>query len=247
MNRSMRTRATAVVVAWVSAVMGLLAAPAAHAQWAVIDVAAIQQLVMQINYWRQQIEAMGQELEQLEETHSALTGGRGMEALLPFGDDERNYLPSDWAEVSRVLAGESARYGELADAVAVVVDAHAVLTPERLGAMSAPMRASVVEARGAAAGLAVMTQEAYAQAAQRFASLSDLVNAIGRAEDAKAIADLQGRIAAEQAMLANEQAKLDVLYQAAQSERWVREQQLRELAIAGHGEFDTRLRPELPE
>lgn len=225
----------------------LIAMPTAHSQWAVIDAAAIRQLVAQINYWRQQIAAMGRELEQLEATHSALTGGRGMEALLPLGDGERNYLPRNWAEVSRVLAGESVRYGALADAVAAAVDARAVLTPARLGAMSAAERASVVEARQASAGVAVMTREAYAQAAERFAALADLVHAIGGAEDAKAIADLQGRIAAEQAMLANEQAKLSVLYQAAESERWVREQQLRELAIAGHGEFDRRLHPVLPE
>jgi type IV secretion system protein VirB5 len=225
----------------------LMAMPPAQAQMAVIDVAAIRQLVAQINYWRQQITAMGEELDQLEETHAALTGPRGMEALLPMADIERNYLPRDWAEVSRVLAGESARYGVLANAVTAAVDARAVLTPARLGAMTEAERASVVEARQAAAGLAVMTREAYAQAAERFGSLATLVSAIGEADDAKAIADLQGRIAAEQAMLGNEQAKLAVLYQAAESERWVREQQLRELAIAGHGEFGTRLQPVLPE
>ena len=242
----MTGRAGVTVVVSVVLLIGLVPMPA-RAQMAVIDVAAIRQLVMQINYWRQQIAAMGEELDQLEETHAALTGGRGMEALLPLGDDERNYLPSDWAEVSRVLTGESARYGELADAVAEVVDARAVLSPARLDSMSEAERTSVVEAREAAAGLTVMTREAYAQAAERFVSLASLVNAIGNAEDAKAIADLQGRIAAEQAMLENEQAKLAVLYQAAQSERWLREQQLRELAISGHGEFATRLRPELPE
>jgi type IV secretion system protein VirB5 len=236
------------VVVTVSAVLliGLVPLPA-RAQWAVIDVAAIQQLVMQINYWRQQIEAMGAELNQLEETHAALTGGRGMEGLMPLGDAERNYLPRDWAEVSRVLAGQSARYGAMADAVSELINERAVLTPERLDSMTAPMRTSVVEARESAAGLTVMTREAYRQAAERFAALAGLVNAIGNADDAKAIADLQGRIAAEQAMLENEQAKLQVLYHAAEAERWAREQQLRELAIAGHGEFDTRLRPELPE
>jgi type IV secretion system protein VirB5 len=242
----MKRRSGAVVTVSAALFIGLVPMPA-RAQWAVIDVAAIQQLVMQIDYWRQQIEAMGEELNQLEETHAALTGGRGMEDLMPLGDAERNYLPGDWAEVSRVLAGQSAQYGAMADAVTELISDRAVLTPERLDAMSAPMRASVVEARESAAGLTVMTREAYRQAAERFAALAGLVNAIGNADDAKAIADLQGRIAAEQAMLENEQAKLQVLYHAAEAERWAREQQLRELAIAGHGEFDTRLRPELPE
>ena len=66
-----------------------------------------------------------------------------------------------------------------------------------------------------------MAQRAFTNAGQRFAALQSLVNAIGNAPDAKAIADLQGRIAAEEAMLGNEQAKLATLYQAAQAEQWL--------------------------
>jgi type IV secretion system protein VirB5 len=236
------------VMATVSAALiaGLAGPPRAEAAMAVIDVAAIRQLVAQVNYWRQQIDAMQRELDQLRETHAALTGPRGMETLLPFADAERNYLPRDWAGVAQVLAGQSGQYRALADAVEAGVEARAVLTPARLTAMTEAERTSVLEARRAATGLAVMTREAYAQAGARFAVLAQLVNAIGSAEDAKAIADLQGRIAAEQAMLENEQAKLALLAQAAESERWVREQELRELALAGHGVFAERLRPRPP-
>lgn len=226
--------------------MGLTVAPAAHAQWAVIDVAAIRQMVVQIEYWRQQISAMQREFEQLQRTHAALTGSRGMEALLPLTDAERNYLPSDWSEVAQVLAGRSAEYSALAAAVEAGISERAVLSPERLAAMSEAERLSVVEARRASMGLAVMMREAYSQAGERFSSLAQLVEAIGRADDAKAIADLQGRIAAEQAMLENEQAKLAVMAQVAAADAQLREQQLRELAIAGHGRFDTRLRPVMP-
>ena len=90
-----------------------------------------------------------------------------------------------------------------------------------------------------------MTREAFAQASARFASLAQLIQAIGTAADGKAILDLQGRIDAEQAMLENEQAKLAVLSQVAAAEAQVREQQRRELAIAGHGTFQARLRPVL--
>jgi len=243
----MRRRAGVVRAALGAAVvLGLGVAPAAQATYPVIDVAAIKQLVVQIDYWRQQITAMQQELTQLQQTHAALTGPRGMEALLPLGDGQRNYLPRDWGEVAQVLAGQSAQYATLAAAVEAGVEGRAVLSPERLAAMSEAERTSVIEGRRAAAGLAVMTREAYAQAGARFASLAQLVQAIGQAGDAKAIADLQGRIAAEQAMLENEQAKLGVLGQAAEAERQVRAQQLRELAIAGHGRFEARLRPVLP-
>ena len=107
-------------------------------------------------------------------------------------------------------------------------------------------RESILEGRRTSAGLAVMTREAYAQAGARFASLAQLVQAIGTATDAKAIADLQGRIAAEQAMLENEQAKLALLAQMAEAEGQLRAQQTRELVVAGHGSFESRLRPVLP-
>ena len=242
----MKRRAGVVAAVSAAVMLGLGVAPAAHAQMAVIDVAAIKQLVAQINYWKQQIDAMKKELDQLQKTHAALTGPRGMQALLPLNDLQRNYLPKDWAGVAAVLDGTSAQYGALAAAVEQGVAQRAVLTADRLAAMTDGERASIEQARRSSVGMAVMTREAYREAGARFASLAQLVQAIGQASDAKAIADLQGRIAAEQAMLENEQAKLAVLAQMAEAERQVRDLELRELAIDGHGTFQARLRPALP-
>lgn len=237
------------VMAAVSAALlvGLTAAPAAHAAYPVIDASAIKQLIVQISYWKRQIEAMKDELTQLQQTHAALTGGRGMELLLSTSEAERNYLPEDWAEMQRVLDGSSAKYTGLASALSAAMEAQAVLDDARLAALGLTERESVVRARQSAAAASVMAQRAYANAGQRFAALQELVTAIGSAPDAKAIADLQGRIAVEEAMLGNEQAKLATLYQSAQAEQWVQAAALREAAIAGHGQFESRLRPVLPE
>jgi type IV secretion system protein VirB5 len=232
---------------WGMIVGCLMAMPSAHAQWAVIDVAAIQQLVVQVNYWKQQVVGMQNQLNQLKQTHSALTGDRGMELLLPTNDVQRNYLPKDWAEMLKVLDGTSAQYGALTAAVTAAMDARAVLNDARLASLSEVERESVLRARQSASAAAVTAQRAYANAGQRFAALQSLVNAIGNAPDAKAIADLQGRIAAEEAMLDNEQAKLATLAQATQAEQWAQAAQLREAAIAGHGEFDKRFHPQLPQ
>jgi type IV secretion system protein VirB5 len=228
------------------AVLGMIGAPVAQAAYPVIDVAAIKHLVEQLGYWKDQLDAMDKELDQLRETHSALTGPRGMEHLLALTDEQRNYVPGSWAEVGAMLEGDSARYAALAGEVAALTETRAVLTDEALAGLTEGEREGVLEARRQAAGLAVMTRQAYAQAGRRFGELASLVSAIGTAGDAKAMADLQGRIAAEQAMLANEQAKLSALYQAAEADRWLREAQLRERAVAGHGQFASRLRPELP-
>jgi len=242
----MKMSAKRCVFSGVAAVSLGMASMPAHAVYPVIDAAAIRQLVAQIDYWRQQIAAMQRELTQLQQTYAALTGGRGMERLLPLSDAERNYLPRDWSEVAQVLSGQSARYGQLARAVTAAMNAAAVLDDAALGRLGTGERDSVIEARRDAAALGVLTQDAYAQASARFAQLSALVSAIGTAADAKAIADLQGRIAAEQTMLENEQAKLGSLYQAMQARQWQAQAVLRERAIAGHGEFTARLRPTPP-
>jgi type IV secretion system protein VirB5 len=237
----MRRHRTLVAVAVAGVVM---AAPRAEAQMAVIDAAAIKQLVVQVNYWKQQITAMGNELNQLKQTHAALTGPRGMEKLLALTEPERNYLPKDWAEVANVLEGQSAEYAQLAAAANGIVKLNAVLTPDALARLAPEERESIVATRQSAAGLAAMSREAFARASARFAALAGLIEAIGGALDAKAIEDLQGRIAAEQAMLENEQAKLVLLAQAAEADRRLREQRLAELALAGHGDFKRRLHPQ---
>lgn len=232
---------------WGMIVGCLMAMPSAQAQMAVIDVAAIRQLVAQVNYWRQQLTGMQNQLAQLQQTHAALTGGRGMEMLLPTNDAQRNYLPADWPEMLKVLDGTSGSYGGLSAAVASTIDTRRVLSDARLASLSEAERESILRARQSASGASVMAQHAFTNAGQRFAALQSLVNAIGNAPDAKAIADLQGRIAAEEAMLGNEQAKLATLYQAAQAEHWLQAGELREAAIAGHGEFDKRFHPQLPQ
>jgi type IV secretion system protein VirB5 len=169
-----------------------------------------------------------------------------MEALLAITPEQRNYLPGEWEAMRAALEGQSAEYGALARAVGAVVELRAVLSEAVLAEMTEAEREQLIEARQTAAGLVVMTRQAYAEASARFGSLAQLVAAIGGALDAKAVADLQARIGVEQTMLANEQAKLAVLYQMIEAERWVQGQQLKELGIAAHGRFDERFRPTPP-
>jgi type IV secretion system protein VirB5 len=83
--------------------------------------------------------------------------------------------------------------------------------------------------------LQVMARQSLSATSDRFTAIQQLIDAIPRARDPKAIMDLQARISAEQGMLANEQTKLQVLHQAAQAEEWARVQRAREQAIADIG------------
>lgn len=214
--------------------------PQAQAQWAVIDVGAIAQLIEQIATLREQLETARDQLDQARQQYDAMTGGRGMENLLR--GQQRNYLPPDWQSLEGALTGASGAYSALSRQMEAVVNSNAVLTPAQLAGLSDQEREQLLAARNSAAMFQVTSRRALEVNSARFASLQQLIDAIPGATDAKAVMDLQARIAAEQLMLQNEQTKLMVLQQAMEAEERARRQRASELAIANIGSL-RRLAP----
>jgi type IV secretion system protein VirB5 len=205
----------------------------ARAQMAVVDVRAIAQLVQQIHTMTEQLTTLQAHLQQARQTYESMTGDRGMEHLLAGA--VRNYLPEDWAALQAAVEQTSAAHPVLAAAIQASIQANAVLTDEQLAVLSAPVRAQLIAARRAAAMLQATAQQALGATSDRFASIQQLIDAIGGATDPKAVMDLQARIAAEQGMLQNDQTKLQVLFQAAQGEQWALQQHVREQVMADVG------------
>src|SRR6185437_10373512 len=112
----------------------LLRAPAAHAQWAVVDVGAIAQLIQEVQLIQQEVNTAQGELAQVRQTYQAMTGGRGMQNLL--GGVNRNYLPTSLADLQAVLAGNNAGFPQLAGELQQLTAAIAVLTPAQFAALS---------------------------------------------------------------------------------------------------------------
>jgi type IV secretion system protein VirB5 len=218
-----------------------LAAPAAHAQFAVIDVASVTQLVTEVQDLEQALTVARDQLEQAQTQLRSMSGDRGMERLL--AGTNRNYLPADWDELTAAMNATSPAYAGLSAAVKSALAADAVLTPQQLGSLSPLMQQQLVGERATAALLQALSRQALANASGRFADLQQLITAIGTAADQKSILDLDARIGAEQAMLQNERTKLAMLVAAAQAQRWSDEEQARERSIAGQGEFTTRFQP----
>lgn len=216
--------------------VGLLAAGiprAAQAQFAVIDVASIAQLVQEVQQLEQQVATARSQLAQAQSEYAAITGNRGMQLLL--SGTNRNYLPTDSAQLSQVMSGSSSAYPALAATATGLIVANAVLTPSQVAQLSSTQQAQLSAARQPPAMLEATSQAALVNSSNRFASLQQLISAIGGAADQKASLDLNARIAAENGMLQNESTKLQVLYQVAQSQEWARAQRLREQAIADQG------------
>src|SRR5271170_698483 len=79
------------------------ATPAAHAQFAVIDVASVAQLLSEVQTLGQQVETARNQLAQAESEYRSITGGRGMQQLL--AGTPRNYLPPNWAALQGAATG----------------------------------------------------------------------------------------------------------------------------------------------
>jgi type IV secretion system protein VirB5 len=201
--------------------------PRAYAQFAVIDVGAIAQLIQEVRQMQQALQTAQNQLNQAQQEYQSITGPRGMQNLL--SNLNRNYLPSTWAQLPMALASP----------IQSQINTNAVLTSSQVAALSSPEQQQLNAARSNAALLQVVTQQAYATTSSRFASVQTLINAIASATDQKGILDLQARIGAEQGMLQTDSTKLNVLYQAAQAQEWARRQSALEQVVAGVGNLRT--------
>jgi type IV secretion system protein VirB5 len=233
----METRTLASICVWIC----LLVAPAARAQFAVIDVGAITQLLAQVQLLENQLKTAQQHLSQAQQAFASTTGGRGMEQLLR--GTARNYLPTNWAQLQAVMQSGGGQFGGLAGDVSATVSANAVLSEQALALLHPEVRKRVAEQRQLTALRQSLAREALQSASNRFQSLQQLIDVIPAAVDQKAVLDLQARIAAESAMLANEHIKLLTLSEVVKSQERAEQQQLQEEAILGHGQFATRFQP----
>ena len=216
------------------ALSGALAfTPPAKAQWAVIDVGAITQLIIQVKQLENAIQVAQSTLGQAQQAYTAITGGRGMQLLL--GGVNRNYLPANWKQLVGAQSGAGGLYGALGADVTATMQRNALLTPTYTQNFSAAENSQLTARRSAVALQESLTRQELANVSQRFAAIQTLINAIPTATDEKGILDLQARIQVELGMLENESSKLHVLYQAAESQAQTERERADEQAIVDIG------------
>ena len=184
-------------------------ASTAHAGIPVIDSTSIAQQIQQVVAWGAQFQQMQQQLQRMQQQFDSLNGSRGM-ANLVNNPAARQYLPADYQTILNSGYGNSAAI-RAASKVRGIEDT-------RIDAGSDTALAFEANARQAAINRAT-AEDGYRRASDRFADIQVLLNRVNTAPDAKDMADLQGRIQAEQVMLQNENAKLAMLGQVAQAQR----------------------------
>lgn len=171
-----------------------------------------------------QFKTLQSQLDQAKATYSALTGARGMSNLLR-NPALYNYLPADAANALR------ANGGGMASASAIQADLK-LFSVDQTGLDPNSAAARNFTARQAGnANVQLMNEQAYQAASDRIRQLDALTKSIDAARDPMAIQALQVRVQAEQAMIANEQARLSVLASAAANADRVHEQQAGEIVM----------------
>lgn len=208
---------------------GIAASSAAFAQIPVTDGASIAKSVENqietMAKWKMQYDQMVSQIDQMKQQYAAVTGARGMGEL--FNNPQlRDYLPQDWQGVydsvkSGGYAGLSGRAESIYDN-SKVYDACA-------GFVSNEQRTNCEAQAVKGAQDKAFALDAYDAAKNRLNQIDQLMRQINQTQDPKAIAELQGRIAAEQAMIQNEQTKLQMYQMVAAAEDRLQQQRQKEI------------------
>lgn len=157
----------------------------------------------------EQVAQLKNQLEQAKQQYEALTGSRGLGDL--FNNPAlRQYLPQDWTGLYDAVqrgdvTGISGKVQDIIDKnkSGSIADMYADVSArqERLGAVNK------------ATGLA-----GFDAAMKRADQIQSLIGQINGTSDPKAIAELQARIAGEQAQVSNEMVKLQLVSMLQQAE-----------------------------
>lgn len=205
------------------------AATGAQAQIPVTDAALNTQTklgqIETIKKWVEQYKQMQAQITELETQTKALTGTRNLGEV--FNNPElKNYLPQEWQQTydavrsggSQGLTGRGAQVyqqSKIYDACQAIVSADSKRSCEAMAVKGAQDKGNVMDAFDAAK--------------KRLAQINQLMGSINGTTDPKAIAELQARIATEQAAIANSQTEMQLYAMVSAAEDKVLEQQRREI------------------
>jgi type IV secretion system protein VirB5 len=212
--------------------LGLLAlTTAAWAQIPVTDVANITQDAMNqaanIAQYIAQVEQLKMQVQQQMKQYQALTGSRNLGDI--FNDPKyRQYLPADWQQVyDKVKTGG---YAGLTGSAQSIYEQNHIY--DACTAIQVSDQRSVCEQQATKPAIDQgMAMDAYDTATSRLDQIEQLSKHINATDDPKAIAELQGRIATEQAAINNEQTKLQLYQMVADAQDKIQEQRQRELNV----------------
>jgi type IV secretion system protein VirB5 len=178
-----------------------------------LDIPATINQVQTLTQWAKQYTQMISQLKQMKSQYDAITGSRGLGAILN-NPALRGYLPNEWAGIYDAVKGGKLS-GITSKALKIIADEK--FDPTATGARK---RQNDVLAANKA-----MAMESYDATLKRVENINALMKEADATSDLKAAAELQNRMAAENAMIQNEQIRLNLLVQLQAAEKQLADQQ----------------------
>jgi type IV secretion system protein VirB5 len=205
----------------------LCAAGPARAQIVVYDPTSYAKILQQAQTALNQLQQLQQQVAQGQQLLTSLNQISNVNALASSLQQPamRAFLPNADAFVS-AARGDLAALGAIGARAQAIRDANQIYSPP-------PGDRDDVAAAGARAALNLAAGETVVDTAtSRLTGLKQLQSALDTAPNARAVLDLQARIAAEQAMIANDQMRLQGLAMMQAAQEQVQTQRERERAAA---------------
>ena len=191
-------------------ILSCACAPSAFAQFTVnvnSDIPAALNQIQTMAQWSKQYDGMVGQLNQMKSQYESMTGNRGLGQILN-NPALRGYLPDQWASVY-----DKVRHGQLSG---ISGKASAIYSAEGFDPNAVGGRKRELDVLAANKA---MTMQAYDATLARVNNINALMQRADATQDVKASADLQNRMAAENAMIQNEQVRLNLLAQLQQAEQ----------------------------
>lgn len=198
--------------------LGMAPLGAARAQWITFDPTNYVQAVQQVVQLTQQLQVMRQQYQQLMQTYQAISHLPD-DALRQLGqqlniDQFRNVLPSQSSLLASMMNGTGLGNGNLGSVARNYLQQNLIHMATGRDFQALEMRRNATSI----AGMQAMASELYQSAADRVSALQGIESQLAGAPDSKAVADIQARIAAEQAYIQAQQVQAQSLamWQASQ-------------------------------
>jgi len=167
----------------------------------VIDVANLQQTIMQYMNMIEQLKQLEAQLQQAKEQYAAITGLRDMAQLART----ESYIPKNWQETLAIMDGGG---GELSGLAEQIREGASQLNQDFFANVSDEIKEGLDTSMKSAATGQALNAKVYDSSQERVQRLTELADKVDSAQDLKAVSDLQARIGVETAMLMNELIKL---------------------------------------
>ena len=201
----------------------LLGLPSVHAQVIVNDPLALVQQLQQVLHELTQIENQITMIEHQRAEFQSITGSRGLGSLFRNTAFD-NYVPLNAGNLIQNIAASG--YSGLSPAAKAIRDAGMLYNCEDIA--DANQRTFCQSQLAQPYQAKALWQQALQSANGRIGQVQGLITAINSTSDPKAIAELQARIAGEQALIEHERSRAQMLRDLVEAEREVMAAQVRE-------------------